>query len=666
MQGDFQHSHAPIRYGRTMWRGIGAVLAAAALAGPATAAAAPGWVPGFDEVAPSGPSSSVWGKVAVVTPDLRTVAFWSDYPRVRAAVRPRGGTFGEPFVFDAGNSNYVPGSLGAIALPDGEVLAAWSGGINEEMRIKSLQPDGTVADARPAEPGGSYPALAANDAGMVAVAYYSGANQLYLAIRPAGADTFEPPILLLTLVGNEQAGSIANVQSDPLDITVRDDGQVAVAIGTSVLNPPGGTARMLIARYAGGTTSIETVDSAALNLTPPPGPPAGAEFRGAIELLPDGRQLLVYRLETISSGGFFNRKLLGGPRDGSGVPAAVLLDEAPGPFAGPKELGLSVDDAGRPWLWWRHGINSSEEELRVRQATAAGAFSAPAQVLASPEFGSVDLSGFGDGRTGVLFTQDGKVKASTSDGGAAFGAPIDVATPSAVPSIFESVALAGGGEGSAVALWPDGATVQTSALHATTFDATPPTLQGLQAPESLTAGVPGTFTATAVDDWSVPGVSWLFGDGAMLTGSTVQRAFPSAGSFTATATATDAVGNTAMGARTVTVTTPPVHSLPSNALPSNAITLGRLKLNKKKGTAKLPITVPGPGTLVLVGKGVVRQTKTPKGAVTVKMLIKATGKKTKKLNATDKAKVKVQVTYTPTGGTANTKSRSLVLKKLLG
>ena len=48
------------------------------------------------------------------------------------------------------------------------------------------------------------------------------------------------------------------------------------------------------------------------------------------------------------------------------------------------------------------------------------------------------------------------------------------------------------------------------------------------------------------------------------------------------------------------------------------------------------------------------------------MLVKAKGKTVKKLNATGKVKVKVEVTYTPTGGTANTMSRKLVLKKLLG
>ena len=536
-----------------------AVLATISLAAPATARAVAGWVPGFDEVAPSG---NVREPVAVITPGLRTVALWVDYPGISAAVRPRGGTFGEAFELDSGNANYVAGSLGAVALPDGEVVAAWSGPSTlQEMRVKSLFPDGTIATALPTEPGGAFPAIAANSAGMVALAYYSF-NEVRLAIRPAGADAFESSVLLTTLVGNEQpAGTSSNEGVvGALDVTVREDGQVAVAIGTEVINPPGGTARMLIARRVGGTTTVETIDSRTLNLTPPsPGQTESAAFHHAIELLPDGRQLLVYRLQSRAFNGNTTRELRGGPRDGSPAGVPPLLEQTFGPAFGPTEHDLTVDDADRPWLWWRHGIASGQEELRVRQATTAGAFSAPYQVLASPVFQAVDMKAFGDGRTGVLFTESGKVKASTSEGGAPFAAPTEVATPAALPSptILLSVGLAGAGEGSAVAVWPDGATLNTSSVHATQFDATPPPLADLQAPASLTAGVAGTFAATAQDDWSVPSVSWLFGDGATVSGASVQHSFPAAGSFTATATATDAVGNTATGARTVTVTAPP-------------------------------------------------------------------------------------------------------------
>lgn len=528
----------------------------AVLAIPAAASAASAWVPGFDEVAPSG---NMRTPVTVVTPDLRTTALWVNYPEITAAVRPRGGTFGAPFQLDAGDGSYVPQWPTAVALPDGEVVAAWSGPGDQELRVRSLQPDGTISTPKPTEVGGSRPALAVNAAGDIALAYYSF-NQVYLAIRAAGSKTFGSPILLLTLTGNEKpAGVSSNAPTErPLDVTIRDDGQVAVAVGTEILNPPGGTARMLIARYATGTTTIETIDSRALTLTPSPGTTSLARFHGSIELLDDGRQLLVYRLET-DTNGVIDRSLYAGPRDGSSQPAPPLLASSPafGPVFGPKEHGLTVDEAGRPWVWWRYGTGSGEEALRIRQASTAGAFSAPSQDLASPTFGPVVSTTFGAGRTGVLFTQDGVVKASVSDGGAAFGAPVQVAAPAALPSPLASIALAGAGEGSAVAVWPDGATQQASALHATPFDATAPTVSGLAAPASLVAGAEGTFTATVFDDWSVPAVSWLFTGGATLPGASVKRAFPAAGSVTATVTATDAAGNTAEAAKTVTITRAP-------------------------------------------------------------------------------------------------------------
>ncbi len=94
---------------------------------------------------------------------------------------------------------------------------------------------------------------------------------------------------------------------------------------------------------------------------------------------------------------------------------------------------------------------------------------------------------------------------------------------------------------------------------------------------------------------------------------------------------------------------------------SNSFGFGKPALNKKAGTAKLPVTIPGPGALILSGNGVVEQTKTPTAAGTVNLLVKAKGSK-KELLATGKVKVNVKVTYNPTGGTANSKTKTLVLK----
>ena len=103
---------------------------------------------------------------------------------------------------------------------------------------------------------------------------------------------------------------------------------------------------------------------------------------------------------------------------------------------------------------------------------------------------------------------------------------------------------------------------------------------------------------------------------------------------------------------------------------------GSLKRNKKRGTAVLPVTVPGAGTLSLSGRGVAgQQASTSRAASaggravasvkTVKLLVKGKGKKKKTLNETGKVKLNLAITYTPTGGDPSTKSMKVKLKKKL-
>jgi hypothetical protein len=108
------------------------------------------------------------------------------------------------------------------------------------------------------------------------------------------------------------------------------------------------------------------------------------------------------------------------------------------------------------------------------------------------------------------------------------------------------------------------------------------------------------------------------------------------------------------------------------ATPSNTFSFGKLKRNRKKGTAKLPVTVPGPGMLTLSGKGVKPQrpgvagrsrARTVGAAGTVKLRIVARGKAKKKLLRTGSAKLKLTITFTPNGGSANAQPKTVRLKK---
>jgi DNA-binding beta-propeller fold protein YncE len=109
----------------------------------------------------------------------------------------------------------------------------------------------------------------------------------------------------------------------------------------------------------------------------------------------------------------------------------------------------------------------------------------------------------------------------------------------------------------------------------------------------------------------------------------------------------------------------PEPAKPPAMKPSNRFRFGKLALNRRKGTATLIVTVPGPGTLVLKGKGVHKAAATARGAGSVKLPITLTGKAKGRLAKTGKAKVKAQATFAPTGGSPLTLAKTLALKKIL-
>jgi YVTN family beta-propeller protein len=194
-------------------------------------------------------------------------------------------------------------------------------------------------------------------------------------------------------------------------------------------------------------------------------------------------------------------------------------------------------------------------------------------------------------------------------------------------------------------------------------------------------GKPLAFDATASTEGgdSVGQYNWNFGDGTKLDdgGPTPSHTFAKAGTYQVTVTEFSGAGcgpNLVFTGQTAYCEGNPASKLTKPvSVPKNSFSFGKVKLNKKKGTAILPVKVPGPGSLKLKGSKVKSQrpargagdglAKTVKAAGTVKLKIVPKGKAKKKLNKAGKAKVKVKVTYTPTGGIANAKSKKIKLVK---
>jgi hypothetical protein len=96
----------------------------------------------------------------------------------------------------------------------------------------------------------------------------------------------------------------------------------------------------------------------------------------------------------------------------------------------------------------------------------------------------------------------------------------------------------------------------------------------------------------------------------------------------------------------------------------STFTIDRLSRNRKKGTAKLTVSVPGPGVLALGGHGVKPVRGKPVAAAgRVHLLVKAKGSKKRKLKKSGKVKVRLSIAYTPTGGTPASQSLKVKLKR---
>jgi hypothetical protein len=94
---------------------------------------------------------------------------------------------------------------------------------------------------------------------------------------------------------------------------------------------------------------------------------------------------------------------------------------------------------------------------------------------------------------------------------------------------------------------------------------------------------------------------------------------------------------------------------------SNAFTIGRPILNRRKGTARLPVTLPGAGTLIATGSGVF--TKPVAGPETVTVPVRATGRKRRALNRDGKVALKLTVTFEPRGALPRAQTVRLRLRK---
>jgi DNA-binding beta-propeller fold protein YncE len=338
--------------------------------------------------------------------------------------------------------------------------------------------------------------------------------------------------------------------------------------------------------------------------------------------------------------------------------------------------GVALDLAAGRIYWANQGVpkisfarldGTGGGDLNTSGATVAGAIG----VAIDSDAGRIYWPNIGGGGTISFARLDGSGGGGTiSTAGATMNTPIGVAIDPAAGRIYWANAAAvnkisfarldgsGGGD-----LNTAGATTNDSrfpALLETPAAAAVPTVTGGAKPGSVLTCSGGAWAPDLLGSllYRAPqsvALQWISGgqDVAGATASTFTAS--SVGEYSCRATAQNHAGSASQTSLTLGV-----------------FGLGKAKLNKKKGTALLPVTVPGPGTLRLTGKGVVKQrtsgisgsaAKTVSKAGTVKLKVKPKGKTRKKLKKKGMAKVKLTITFKPTGGTAGVQAKSLKLRQ---
>jgi DNA-binding beta-propeller fold protein YncE len=266
---------------------------------------------------------------------------------------------------------------------------------------------------------------------------------------------------------------------------------------------------------------------------------------------------------------------------------------------------------------------------------------------------TIAYANLGGGGGGVLDTSGALVEAPN-------GLAVDIAAgriywANASDSTIYSASLNGG---SGAVFDTTGATAAGTAfpvLIEQPRNATLPTITGQHRPGTTLACSNGTWADQSESFLALAPQSYTyqwFRNGHAITGATAANVIASkVGAYSCGVTATNFAGS--------------VGVLSGIDFSVNA-TVGfkKVTFNRKKGTATLRIALTGAGRLDLFGKGVANVSR-KKATGTVKLVVRSSGKARIKLKNTGKAKVKATVSYTPEGGKAIKRRKTIVLKKKL-
>ncbi|HVL95727.1 MAG TPA: PKD domain-containing protein [Solirubrobacteraceae bacterium] len=493
-----------------------AVAAAACLALPPAAPAAPTWLTPVT-LAPA-PASA---PAVAAGPAGDAAAVWTRDGQVEGRVRAPGAPFGD---VQALGSGAVPD----VAISDeGTAFAAWAQG--GAVLVAVRPPGGAFGAAQPlGGDGGSGGVgevrLVANARGDALVAYARGGA--FAALRPAGGG-FEAPVRLST--------------GEPCDLGAAIGAAGHAAVAWHDGSCAGAGAARVARRAPGGgfPASAESLDAASAVA-----PAVAGDGTTGVALERAG----TVAVAVAPAGGTF------------AAPARVSADaeaaDAPALAAGP---------AGELQAAWRSTAAGRGARVATALRPPGSGFSGPAAV-SDEGAGAPQVGVGGDGSAVVTWLRDRGSDttleaARRAAGATGFGPSVPV---SAAGGDVSSPDLAVDGDGNALAGYARGGAV----VH--TLDAAGPRFDGLQIRSAGFAREPYEFSVSPADAWSaVAGTSFDFGDGTTVAATTAVHAYDTPGPKTITVSASDSVGNVSRASR-------PFDAAP--ALDRTAPVISRLRL----------------------------------------------------------------------------------------
>jgi Glycosyl hydrolase family 26 len=609
--------------------------------------------------------------------------------------------------------------------PDGNSTVVWSGqtGAAFSMYERRIAPDGTLGRINQLSAPGQdalSPQVAVAPDGTATVVWIRSDGSNFVVqerrVAPGGAleatkdlsvtgrDAAEPQVAIApdgtaTVVWKRFDGAHFQIKErrigpggaleEPSSHTLSETGRDAV--GPQVAVAPDGTATVVWSRFD-GTNSIVQESRIAPDDTPVAGVnDLSASGRSAIQpdvvVDPDGTATVIWVRSDGADTIVQERRI-----PGSGVPSATTNDlSAPGQDAAEPRLALGPEGAVTV-VWER--FDGSSFIVQDRRITPAGARGASAINLSASgrDASEPQVAVAPDGSATVIWSRfDGSHFIVARRGLAPDGTPMPITESLSAPG-----RSAGGAQltaGALMTIW-------------TRFDGANDIVQGTTDPSPAALLTPASHDFGSIQlgtGGSSAHLFKLFNSGnAPLSVSSVTVGGPDADQFGLTGTgsctgaplssgsscefsaafepssagkqvaAIEVVSNAASspdaaplaGTAVATGSAVAPGSSRSPARPiriDNTFKIGRPLLNRRKGTARLPVTVPAAGTLILAGSVVA--TLPVAGPGTVTMNVRARDRKSGLLNRNGIVALRLALTFVPTGGEPSTQKTTLRLRK---